>query len=819
MKTFFAMFLAFRHVTKQTCTFSSCKPMLYICNDLANHVFSVTFLLIGAASLHLLAELTPFPQHHSCAFCRLLRNRQSAALHRERQRALVEGLYGRVEALRTERDSLRREILRVQKSGVSVALPPSAILPPLVPDCDLEAGVDPDGLDSASQLTAIIRSSKTLALPPQLTAPVAAPAQARGQLSSKAAPSPKHSWHTTAVQSQTTAPGSVRSASAASDPASGKGGAGKGRSTHAGSSSDDDVASSVAGSERSQDRPLAMQGPSMSVSLNADSVVIKTQSGQAITLDRSDVMLASQYATRDALGEDTLEYTFGDSGSEYDSDDDISLAAHAIGGSSVGAALLALATDSDADTDDEGHGLGADVHSHAKAQQSFSVDSSLAPIHSSPHGSAAHSGSGSSSSGSGSFFTSTLALCAMVAVLSGPTLLQGSGGESDLHELAASALAHLGDFAGSAGSLVQTALASPGTVPFLSGLGALLHSNAMERSTVESEHEVQHISTSPHTSAADAAASVPSVQVQPAAVPSSHVGASRTLSALPEASELQEGHEDKMAAHVLQLGAEQQAHVMAVMTMLKPVFAEGPSNHSSHGQQHAHTTSNRLRGHKQARPGKVAGVSVSDWMEFNNESGRTVSGVSHDHSVLTSLPLLHAPRVASSNAAGRTASTSAKAAHSKGLVPYSQQFPPTALLPDSSGSISRLQLFRLGLMYGTLHGIEAASAGDWGQVVPSWSIVEASAVQQLAVLLSSSGSRPDQAADVPVEAWRMLARASLQLRPQVDEALQGLSSVSEGNKQHASASGSGVLTDLMLGHAGGNATQELLQQAAAVLQH
>ena len=741
-------------------------------------------------------------------FCRLLRNRQSAALHRERQRALVEGLYGRVEALRAERDALRLEILRVQKSGISVALPPAAILPPLVPDCDLEAGVDPDGLDSASQLTAIIRSSKTLALPPKLTAPVAAPAQARGQLSAKAAPSPKHSWQHAAVPQQGTAPGSVRSASAASDPASGKDSSKVHCFSSGGSASDEEGTGSVVCSETSQETPVVANSPRMSVSLNAGSVVIKTQSGQAITLDRSDVMLASQYATRDALGEDTLEYALDEDEIDMDSDDDVSLAARAGVGSSVGAALLALAGE-EADQD-EGHDLGADVHSHGKARAVFSVDTALSPDQHAPAQAQVGSGGGSSSS----FFTSTLALCAMVAVLSGPTLLQNSGGEGEMQDIAASALAHLGDFAGSASSMVQAALSGPGAMPLLSGLGALLHSSAMQRDTVQHAtlQDMERDANMPH---AQRDSSLPSVRVQPAAAPAAHVGASRSLSALPKSADRTgaQDAEDKMAAHVLQLGVEQQAHVMAVMTMLKPVFEEEPHNVSRRGSVHSHATGTRLRGHKQARPSKVAGVSVSDWMEYNNESGSSLSGVALDHSVLTSLPLLNAPQVVSSSAHAQPKG-SAKGPDSKGLVPYSQQFPPTALLPDSSGSIARLQLFRLGLMYGTLHGIEASGAGDWGQVVPSWSIVEASAVQQLAVLLSSSGG---EVGDGPVDAWRMLARASLQLRPKVDSALQGLSSASGAN-QAEGASGAGVLTDLMLGHTGGNATQELLQQAAAVLQ-
>lgn len=38
---------------------------------------------------------------------RLQRNRKSAALHRERQKALVDGLVGRVTSLTVERDALR----------------------------------------------------------------------------------------------------------------------------------------------------------------------------------------------------------------------------------------------------------------------------------------------------------------------------------------------------------------------------------------------------------------------------------------------------------------------------------------------------------------------------------------------------------------------------------------------------------------------------------------------------------------------------------------------------------------------------------------
>ncbi len=747
-------------------------------------------------------------------------------MHRERQRALVEGLYGRVEALRAERDALRSELMRVQRAGVSVALPPPAVLPPLVPDCDLEAGVDPDGLDSASQLTAIIRSSKTLALPPKLTAPVAAPAQARGQLSGKATPSPKHTWHAAAAPQQSgTAPGSVHSASAASDPASGKGSGAKGRSTSGGTSSDEDGSCSVAGSERSERRISEEDASKVTVALDSGNVVIKTKSGQAITLDRSDVILASQYATRDALGEDTLEYALQESASEFfDSDDDICLAdreslasgvasSAAFARGTIGAASLVFADVRQ--EEDEGHELlGADVHSHAKAERSFDVDNSLNPLGASSPAAGAGGGGGGGGSSS-SFFTSTLALCAMVAVLSGPTLLQTSGADSDMHELAASALEHLGEFAGSAGSMVQAALASPGTVPFLSGLGALLHSSVHEQQASNSQHEDlnvhQHVVAQEQ---AEPATPVPAVRVQPAAPAPSHIGAGRSLSTIKQshADASSEDAEDKMSAHVLQLGAEQQAHVMAVMAMLKPVFAEEGSNFTQ--QQFSSNAGTRLRGHKQARPQRVAGVSIHDWMEFNNESGDVMpSGLGADHSVLTSLPLLHAPRV--SNVQPSNPSHPAGSKNSKGLVPYAQQYPATALLPDSSGSISRLQLFRLGLMYGTLHGIEASNAGDWGQVVPSWSIVEASAVQQLAVLLASSEG---QAQKGPSEAWRLLARASLHLRPQVDEALQGLSSVSRDSKEAAPGSGAGVLTDLMLGHAGGNATQELLQQAAAVLQ-
>jgi hypothetical protein len=200
-------------------------------------------------------------------------------------------------------------------------------------------------------------------------------------------------------------------------------------------------------------------------------------------------------------------------------------------------------------------------------------------------------------------------------------------------------------------------------------------------------------------------------------------------------------------------------------------------------------------------------------IEAGDAASEEASGVGADYSVLTSLPLLHAPRVAKLKANSATAGRS--------LVPYAAQYPAAALLPDTSGSISRLQLFRLGLMYGTLHGIEAASAGDWGQLVPSWSIVEASAVQQLAVLLGSQRQDSEGSPKAPVQAWRTLTQASLSLRPQVDKALLGLSTVSSGNAHKTASEGTsaGVLSDLMLGQSGGNATQELLQKAAAVLQH
>eukprot|EP01138_Halocafeteria_seosinensis_P004014 gb/GECG01004105.1/.p1 GENE.gb/GECG01004105.1/~~gb/GECG01004105.1/.p1 ORF type:complete len:678 (+),score=117.99 gb/GECG01004105.1/:1-2034(+) len=92
---------------------------------------------------------------------RLQRNRKSAALHRERQKALVDGLVGRVTSLTVERDALRQELERVRKEyNIKVHFPPEAEQPPLVPQSDLEKGVSPDGDGSASALTEKIAALK-----------------------------------------------------------------------------------------------------------------------------------------------------------------------------------------------------------------------------------------------------------------------------------------------------------------------------------------------------------------------------------------------------------------------------------------------------------------------------------------------------------------------------------------------------------------------------------------------------------------------------------------------------------------------------------
>lgn len=736
--------------------------------------------------------------------CRLMRNRQSAALHRERQRALVEGLYGRVNNLLAERDTLRQELARVAAAGVKVSLPPPAILPPLVPEVDLANGVDPDGLDSASHLTQILKSGARAAkqgkAPPTLTAPVAAPAGQGRRPPAHSAPSPRTS-DPLPTPGQT-APRSVTSegGSEASDPHARvrrSGGSPAQTHTSAGSSDEDEAKIGTESGEHPAALGAAVTDKQRAVAAFA-----------AALASRPDVVFSSQFATQDAMGIDSVDYESG-------SDDpgamgDVLLEACRSGGL-VGAggqdlldvALLGVGSDAEDGLDVDL--TGGDVHSSGvpstvPRDAQFSVDASHVP------GASAPMSAETAQSHPSHAFLSTLAFVAMLAVLSGPTLLAGVPDAGS----AVGALTGVPvGVASAAASLASSVMSAPASLPLLSGLLASLQHAAATRDAMTPLSGASTTLTSPSLEShalqleqaeaelakvharmaqgatdapldADAAASlVHSAETVAKAADKHHDATTPTRSAsvLPPrggARRLATVHEPLRER--MSLGDGESERVLHFMRLLRPVFKP----ESAHGTPVNATRQGGLRGGKQQHHvgGMSHPMSVATWQQGREEYDSSDT----DESLLTQLPLLQAP------SGLRPAAAPPTSGGDRGLVPYGSPVPSGLLLPGADGSVSRLHLFRVGLMLGTLHGIDAASAAEWAGAAPTWSLVEASAVQQLAVLAAPM-SRADQTT-LDTHAWKVLARAALQLRRRVDDALSRLGE--DHAPSHAQGTGSGA---------------------------